>query len=144
MLPAFQQWWSWKLGDDVPDLPSAVSQPSMVNALTSALLPSTPVPDDIEGAILPGVDGDELWRATAVKTRFVLRRRFDAATGNESITCVDLETEEPCDAWTHAVLLSPPTNRWLPMFFRKLLLQMPAVIVPEFVGPHRLVHCTGQ
>ena len=32
---------------------------------------------DITGALLPGVVGDEKWRATASETDFILRRRFD-------------------------------------------------------------------
>ena len=98
---------------------------------------------DIAGAMLPGVEGDEMWRMSAVKTRFLIRRRFDAS-GNELLTCTDPVTEDDCDEWTRAVLLTPPTNRLIAMLFRKILLQMPVVITPEMAGPHRLIHCTGE
>ena len=98
---------------------------------------------DIEGAVLDGVDGDEEWRAYSEKSRFIIRRRFDD-DGSETLSCVDPESEALCDAWTSAVLLSPPSNHVVAVFFRRLLLQMPLPILSKTAGAHRLVHCTGQ
>lgn len=97
---------------------------------------------DIVGATLPGATGDETWRANAVRTRFVLRRRFDAV-GKETLTCTDPHTDEVCDVWTHAVLLAPPTNRWLNVLMRTILVQQPYPILAEDAGEHRRVHCFG-
>ena len=33
MIPAFERWWSWKLGEDIPDLCTAVSQPKQVSVV---------------------------------------------------------------------------------------------------------------
>ena len=101
---------------------------------------------DISGALLPGVVGDEKWRATASEADFILRRRFDER-GIESMSCMtktDEDGEEPCDDWVHSVLLAPATNHIFTRLMRALLLQMPDPILMLDDGSHRLMHCMGE
>ena len=98
---------------------------------------------NIEGVLLPGVEGDEDWRANAVAERFVLHRRVTHAHNADTIRCVDMKTGAPCKPWLEAILLAPPSPHPLAFFFRKLLLQQPYPIVKEDAGEHRRVHCFG-
>ena len=79
---------------------------------------------EVLGSLLPGVEGDEDWRATASAAAFLIRRSVDA-DGAESISCVDPASGAPCAPWVSAQLLTPPTGRWLPSLVRKLLLSQP-------------------
>ena len=102
---------------------------------------------DISGALLPGVIGDNKWRATASEADFILRRRFDER-GIESMSCMTKPTDEdgaePCDDWVHSVLLAPATNHIFTRLMRALLLQMPDPILMLDDGSHRLMHCMGE
>ena len=101
---------------------------------------------EIEGAILPGAEGDEVWRATAAAARFLVRREV-SADGAERIACVDPESESggACEPFVAERLLSPPSDRWAAVLMRKLLLQMPYPIVDGFVmRSNRGIHCMGE
>jgi hypothetical protein len=95
----------------------------------------------VSGAILPGPEGDETWRANAAAARFVIRRRFDS-TGAEHVVCVD-EEDTPCAGWVEEQLLAAPSGHWLAMLASKMLLQQPYPLVVGDEGPHRRLHCFG-
>jgi hypothetical protein len=95
----------------------------------------------ISGAILPGAEGDENWRATATSARFVIRRRYDTS-GSEQIECVQDDTKA-CQGWVADRLLATPSGHWLARLASKLLLQQPYPLVQGDEGDHRRVHCFG-
>ena len=94
----------------------------------------------IEGAILPGCEGDEIWRATASVARFRLIRDGD----DGSLSCFEEGAEGGgCSERTRAALLAPPSGHWLSRLLMKFLLQQPYPIVPENTGRDRSVVCFG-
>ena len=97
---------------------------------------------DIVGSLLPGVEGDEKWRAYASAEDFVLRRRVTAG-GGDTIECVDRKNGSSCSASLNAILLAPPSPHPLAWLFRKMLLQQPYPILDEDAGGHRRLHCFG-
>ena len=92
----------------------------------------------VEGSLLPGCVGDELWRARASAVRFRLVR--SGADG--TLRCYESDGGA-CSGRTRSVLLAPPSGHWLSRLLRSLLLQQPNPIVHEDAGPHRRVHCFG-
>ena len=107
-------------------------------------------PFEIDGAVLPGAEGDEVWRATASAADF--RIAYDGAS---RIECIDPATGAACAAWVEARLLAPPSGRWAAALMRRVLLQMPLPILPSFVpsgdqedgsdaGNKWGVHCMGE
>lgn len=102
-------------------------------------------PFDIRGALLPGFVGDEAWRATASRAKFVLERRLDAASG-DTIVCSDPDTGDACPNWVSAILLTPPSDHWFSGLMRRLLLSQPYPILAEDLQQHghtRRLHCFG-
>ena len=98
---------------------------------------------EIEGALLPGIEGDEEWRAKDAKARFRIHRKYSSSLNAENIECQNLETNLPCEEWLEKTLLQSPSKHWIAVFFRRILLQQPYPIVLEDAGPHRAVHCFG-
>lgn len=98
---------------------------------------------EIEGAILPGAEGDEVWRARASAARFRIERSFNG-DGTEVLACVEPESGSPCPKWVADRLLAPATRRFFAVLMRRVLLQMPFPIIEETIGENRLVVCTCQ
>lgn len=96
----------------------------------------------LSGALLPGAQGDETWRARAASARFAIHRRHATARAGETLTCTD-EAGDACDTWVAAQLLTEPSGRWLAQLASKLLLQQPYPLVAGDEGAHRRVHCFG-
>ena len=96
---------------------------------------------DIVGALLPGKEGDELWRAYSAVERFHLRRRV-SSEGTEVISCYDPDGVE-CSDKLQGILLTPASSHWFAWLVRRLLFSQPYPIVAEDIGPHRRVHCFG-
>lgn len=124
---------------------------------------------DVVGALLPGVEGDEKWRAFASAEDFVLRRRIDRA-GNDSLVCLRYSNNSsrsggsvasageeensggdnaekgnllPCSASLERILLTPLSDHIFARFMRWILLSQPYPILAEDAKSHRRLHCFG-
>ena len=93
----------------------------------------------VEGAILPGAEGDEEWRATASAHSFSIARLAEG----DSIECTDRGTGAACSARVSAVLTSEPKDHLVSWLIRKILYQkqVPCLLEGEDRVSSRLLHC---
>ena len=112
---------------------------------------------DVRGAFLPGMVGDEAWRAHASAFSFVLRRRVAPGGGGDALLCEAApaaregdgdgapgeEVAGACPPWVESSLFAGESSHPLAWLARKLILQQPYPIVPGEEGAHRAVMCFG-
>ena len=133
----------WNDGDEIVFDKWSIPVPEFRNRLLIQARDRFPDENfEVSGALLPGIEGDELWRASASAASFVIRRSVDG-DGFEDISCIDPDSGGLCPTWLSAQLLTPPTNRWLPWLVRRLLLSQPYPIVMKDVDNSKSVHCFG-
>ena len=109
---------------------------------------------DIVGSFLPGMVGDEEWRAHASAFNFILKRRVIVGA-SDVLTCEDAsaatsesgEDNPPpsssCPPWVESTLFASESSHPLAWLGRRLILSQPYPIVPGDEGSHRRVHCFG-
>ena len=134
------------LDDSAPFDPYTIAAPEFRRLLSIATWRFPSEDFEIRGAILPGIEGDEAWRANEASSRFVIIRRQQnslLANDTQTMQCIDLDSQLPCDKWTEMTLLAQPSDHWLAIVFRKVLLQQPYPVVFDESLAHRRVHCFG-